>query len=248
MCIQLLLPLVVLIAATGVLAAPAPTPVPTPVPTTTKAYVERRGTETTEDYEPHITIDVPQISIKPYTHEPFSLSLDLPSNTCTPTITPDANGWVPATECNALYNYYPSFGVAIAFSVLFGVLMVPHFIQATVYKAGFVWFIVMSAAWECVGFVVRTLSTREQQDNTLATITQLFILLSPLCMLSHLFSSSLKQLLISGRGQCIRLHGSGSDDPLLRPGSSNRHLQTLHARHDLCRPGPGILCHPIDRR
>ncbi|KAH1442409.1 hypothetical protein KXW28_001763 [Aspergillus fumigatus] len=180
MCIQLLLPLVVLIAATGVLAAPAPTPVPTPVPTTTKAYVERRGTETTEDYEPHITIDVPQISIKPYTHEPFSLSLDLPSNTCTPTITPDANGWVPATECNALYNYYPSFGVAIAFSVLFGVLMVPHFIQATVYKAGFVWFIVMSAAWECVGFVVRTLSTREQQDNTLATITQLFILLSPL--------------------------------------------------------------------
>lgn len=115
MCIQLLLPLVVLIAATGVLAAPAPTPVPTPVPTTTKAYVERRGTETTEDYEPHITIDVPQISIKPYTHEPFSLSLDLPSNTCTPTITPDANGWVPATECNTLYNYYPSLALQSPF-------------------------------------------------------------------------------------------------------------------------------------
>ncbi|GFF30199.1 hypothetical protein IFM58399_02507 [Aspergillus lentulus] len=169
--IQLLLHLVLLISAIGVLAVPAPTP----APTTTEAYVERRGTETTLDYDPHITIEVPKITI-----EPFSLSLDLPSDTCTPTITPDANGWVPATECNALYSYYPSFGAAIAFSVLFGVLMVTHFVQATVYKAGFVWVILMSAVWECVGFVVRTLSTRDQQDSTLATITQLFILLSPL--------------------------------------------------------------------
>ncbi|KAF4153602.1 hypothetical protein CNMCM6069_000617 [Aspergillus lentulus] len=169
--IQLLLHLVLLISAIGVLAVPAPTP----APTTTEAYVERRGTETTIDYDPHITIEVPKITI-----EPFSLSLDLPSDTCTPTITPDANGWVPATECNALYSYYPSFGAAIAFSVLFGVLMVTHFVQATVYKAGFVWVILMSAVWECVGFVVRTLSTRDQQDSTLATITQLFILLSPL--------------------------------------------------------------------
>ncbi|RHZ52984.1 RTA1 domain-containing protein [Aspergillus thermomutatus] len=173
---QLSLLLLLLIYAIGVLAVPAPTPAPTPGPTTTDiARVQRRATETTNDYDPHITIDVPKISIKP-----FSLSLDLPSNTCTPTVTPDANGWVPATECNALYQYYPSFGAAIAFSVLFGVLMITHFVQATVYKAGFVWVILMSATWECVGFVTRTLSTRNQQDSTLATITQLFILLSPL--------------------------------------------------------------------
>jgi hypothetical protein len=178
--LQLSLLYLLLISAIGVLAVPAPTPAPTPAPisaptlaptTTDVAGLQRRAPD---DYDPHITIDIPTI-------KPFSLSLDLPSNTCTPTVTPDANGYVPPSECNALYQYYPSFGAALAFSVLFGILMVTHFVQATVHKAGFVWVILMSAAWECIGFVTRTLSTRNQQDTTLATITQLFILLSPLC-------------------------------------------------------------------
>ncbi|GFF54145.1 protein RTA1 [Aspergillus udagawae] len=177
--LQLSLLYLLLISAIGVLAVPAPTPAPTPAPisaptlaptTTGVAGLQRRAPD---DYDPHITIDIPTI-------KPFSLSLDLPSNTCTPTVTPDANGYVPPSECNALYQYYPSFGAALAFSVLFGILMITHFVQATVHKAGFVWVILMSAAWECIGFLTRTLSTRNQQDTTLATITQLFILLSPL--------------------------------------------------------------------
>ncbi|EFQ97005.1 hypothetical protein MGYG_00048 [Nannizzia gypsea CBS 118893] len=163
-----------------------PTPVRTAIPedtvrrvaietptaiTTALASVEQRG------------VSIPPVSIAPISIPPVSipsLSLDLPKNTCTPTIAPDKNGWVPASECNALYLYYPSFGAAIAFSVLFGVVMIAHFIQATFYKAGFVWVVLMGATWECAGFVVRSIGTRDQQSSGIATTAQLFILLSPL--------------------------------------------------------------------
>ncbi|KAL4968155.1 RTA1 domain-containing protein [Aspergillus stella-maris] len=100
--------------------------------------------------------------------------------TCTPTISPDANGYVPPTECNAMYSYYPSFGAAIAFSTLFGILVITHFAQAISHKASFAWVILMSAIWEFGGFVTRTLSTRHQQSESLATVSQILILLAPL--------------------------------------------------------------------
>jgi hypothetical protein len=111
----------------------------------------------------------------------LTLSLNLLSNTCPPTVAPDKDGWVPVSQCNALYLYYPSFNTAIAFAVLFGLLMMAHFVQATIYKADFAWVVLMGVAWECVGYTTRALSTRSQQDNTIATVTQIFILLAPLC-------------------------------------------------------------------
>lgn len=59
--------------------------------------------------------------------------------------------------------------------------MMAHFVQATIYKADFAWVVLMGVAWECVGYTTRALSTRNQQDNTIATVTQIFILLAPLC-------------------------------------------------------------------
>ena len=73
-----------------------------------------------------------KISIKPFTLA--SVHLDLPSNTCHPTIAPDKNGFVPPTECNALYRFYPSFAAAVIFSLLFGVVTVAHFAQAAAYR------------------------------------------------------------------------------------------------------------------
>lgn len=110
-----------------------------------------------------------------------TLDLNLPSNTCTPTVAPDKNGWVPASECDALYLYYPSFKAAIAATVVFGLIMMAHFVQATMYKSAFVWVALMGVSWETVGYGVRALSTRDQQDNTIVTVTQMFILLAPLC-------------------------------------------------------------------
>lgn len=34
-------------------------------------------------------------------------------------ITPDKNGYVPEWACNANYNYYPSFGAALFFTIIF---------------------------------------------------------------------------------------------------------------------------------
>ncbi|KAH8697919.1 RTA1 domain-containing protein [Talaromyces proteolyticus] len=119
-----------------------------------------------DDFDPHVSIP--------------PLTLNLPSNTCFPTIAPDKNGYVPPTECNALYEYYPSFQAAVAFTVVFGALLMVHLAQAIALKTKFVWVIIMGLAWEFVAFLTRSLSTKHQQDSTIALITQLFILLAPL--------------------------------------------------------------------
>ncbi|KAL6232011.1 RTA1 like protein-domain-containing protein [Aspergillus navahoensis] len=137
--------LLLLVSAIAVLAIPAPTP----APTASAKSIETR------DFE--VSLDLPTISIKSFTLS--SIDLNLPSNTCTPPVIPDANGYVLPDQCNALFEYYPSFAAAVAFSILFGALTTAHFVQATVYKSGFVW---------------------HQQDTTILTITQLFILLSPI--------------------------------------------------------------------
>ncbi|OQD64575.1 hypothetical protein PENPOL_c007G01064 [Penicillium polonicum] len=110
----------------------------------------------------------------------LTLSLDLPSDTCTPTIKPDKYGWVPASECDALYLYYPSFGAAIAAAAIFGILFMAHFVQATMYKAGFAWVVLMGVSWETVAYGVRAFSTHNQQDDTVVTVAQMFVLLAPL--------------------------------------------------------------------
>ncbi|KAL4902741.1 RTA1 like protein-domain-containing protein [Aspergillus multicolor] len=173
-----------LISAAAVLAVPAPAPAPAPTPAPTAPPLATIAAR--DDYAPDLTLDLPTISIKPFTlsldlpSSTFSLSLDLPTNTCTPTVTPDSNGYVPPGNCNALYSYYPSFAAAVAFSVLFGVLLIAHFVQATIYKATFVWVVLLGAAWECTGYVSRAVSTKNQQDTTVLTVTQMFILTAPI--------------------------------------------------------------------
>jgi hypothetical protein len=54
--------------------------------------------------------------------------------TCIQTITPDKNGYLPPGTCNALWDYYPSFVTAVAFSVLFGALTTIHIGQAVKYR------------------------------------------------------------------------------------------------------------------
>ncbi|OQE39246.1 hypothetical protein PENCOP_c007G07880 [Penicillium coprophilum] len=147
-------------------AAPQPGVVPrdaTPTTATNPGTTATTATTTTDDFEFHLT-----------------LSLDLPTDTCTPTISPDKNGWVPPSECNALYLYYPSFGAAVAAAVIFALLTMAHFVQATMYAAGFAWVILMGVSWETVAYAVRAFSTRNQQNETVATVAQMFVLLAPL--------------------------------------------------------------------
>lgn len=81
-----------------------------------------------------------------------------------------------------MYNYYPSFNAAVAFTVIFGLLLLAHTVQMFAYKTGFVWVIIMGIAWEFGGYLTRAFSTKNQQSEGLATVTQILILLAPLCM------------------------------------------------------------------
>lgn len=153
--------------ATSTAITPIRTPTPTAIPTN---HLARRDSSTS--------------TTSTRTEFSLSLSLDLPTDTCTPTIAPDKNGYVPPTECNALYNYYPSFSTAVAFTVIFGMLLLAHSVQMFMYKTGFVWVIIMGVAWEFAGYLTRAFSTRDQQSTGMATVTQILILLAPLCMSS----------------------------------------------------------------
>ncbi len=53
--------------------------------------------------------------------------------TCTMTITPDKNGYVPPGTCIAMYDDYPNFNAAMAFTVLFSILTVIRITQAAIY-------------------------------------------------------------------------------------------------------------------
>jgi hypothetical protein len=110
-----------------------------------------------------------------------SLRERLPKPTCTQTITPDKNGYVPPGTCNSNYLYYPSYTAAVALAVVFGFIAFLHTTQAVLYKKSSCWVVIMGALWEFVGYVTRSASTKNQQSTGLVFVSQILILLSPVC-------------------------------------------------------------------
>ncbi|RYO40838.1 hypothetical protein AA0111_g1145 [Alternaria arborescens] len=107
-----------------------------------------------------------------------------PSSTATTpectTAIPGPYGYVPPSSCNALYLYNPSFTAAVAFAVLFGLLTIVHIFLAILHRKSFCWVIIMGAIWELASFILRTLGTRDQQNEAYATASTLLFLLAPL--------------------------------------------------------------------
>ncbi|KAL7906628.1 hypothetical protein GGI35DRAFT_471137 [Trichoderma velutinum] len=66
------------------------------------------------------------------TIHPQTIAIAIP--TCHQTITPDHNGYVPPGTCGAIWTYYPAFKAAVAFAVVFALLLGVHLLQAIVYK------------------------------------------------------------------------------------------------------------------
>jgi hypothetical protein len=62
-----------------------------------------------------------------------TITLAIP--TCIQTIVPDKNGYVPPGTCGSQFAYYPSFGAATAFTIIFGVLTGVHIFLAAKWKA-----------------------------------------------------------------------------------------------------------------
>jgi hypothetical protein len=98
---------------------------------------------------------------------------------CTTAI-PGSYGYVPPSSCNALYLYNPSFTAAVTFAVLFGLLTIVHIFLAILHRKSFCWVIIMGAIWELASFILRTLGTRDQQNEAYATASTLLFLLAPL--------------------------------------------------------------------
>ena len=165
-------------------ASPTPTSVAilaraaiTSPPTADAAFIRRD-----DPYAPSIPpLNLPSIAAPSIP----SLSLNLPVETCTPGFpsyaTPGLDGYVPAGSCNALWVYFPNFAAATAFAVLFGVLLVAHLGQATQYKNGFCWVIIMAAIWETGAYAFRALGSKNQQSAGIATVAQILVLAAPIC-------------------------------------------------------------------
>ncbi|KAI9889893.1 MAG: hypothetical protein M1814_004728 [Vezdaea aestivalis] len=87
---------------------------------------------------------------------------------------------LPVNDPDALWPYCPSLVLAIIFAILFGFSTVIHIYQAVHYRKTFCWVIGMGALWETLAFVFRSLSTRDQTNDSLYRAQFLLILVAPL--------------------------------------------------------------------
>jgi hypothetical protein len=86
----------------------------------------------------------------------------------------------PPSNPKAQWLYCPSYAGAITFSALFGLTTLAHLVQAFYHRKPFTWVLIMGAAWEVIGYVTRTLSVRDQLNETFSTLQLVFIVLAPL--------------------------------------------------------------------
>ena len=93
----------------------------------------------------------------------------------------------PASDPTANWSYCPSFAAAILFAVLFGLLVFAHGVQAFQYRKPFAIVIVMGTAWECVGYIFRSLSVTSQLNSTFYTVQFLLIILAPLWVNAYIY-------------------------------------------------------------
>jgi hypothetical protein len=93
----------------------------------------------------------------------------MPSIKCYDPNDPDSN-----------WSYCPSFGAAIAASVLFAIPTIAHIIQGIHVRKPYTLVLIMGSLWETAGYTARILAVRSQKSSGLATTQQLLILLAPL--------------------------------------------------------------------
>lgn len=126
----------------------------------------------------------------------------------------------PVSDPNSNWDYCPSFGAAILFCVLFGITTAIHITQTTLYKKPFALIVCMGAAWECGGYIFRTLSVVHQLNSTFALVQLLLILLAPLWINAFVY-------MVLGRA----IHFFLDDDRVLRIRA--RHITLMFVLFDI---------------
>lgn len=123
-------------------------------------------------------ITIPGFTNEHATKHDETITIAIP--TCSQTIIPDKNGYLPPGTCGAKYKYYPSFNAALVTAILFGILTAGHIALAVMYRTSFCWVVIMGTLWEALGFALRTASTKQQQNSGLVLVSQILVLLVPL--------------------------------------------------------------------
>jgi len=78
------------------------------------------------------------------------------------------------------FDYCPSFGAAVALSVLFGLVSIAHVFLAAKHRKPFCWVVIMSALWQTAGYSIRSFNITRQAESGVYTAQFLLILLAPL--------------------------------------------------------------------
>ena len=86
----------------------------------------------------------------------------------------------PISDPDTLWNYCPSYAGAIAFTVFFALATTAHITQAFIFRKPFALVLIMAGIWETLGYTMRILSVRDQNNSAFFTAQQLLIILAPL--------------------------------------------------------------------
>ncbi|TQB73133.1 hypothetical protein MPDQ_006050 [Monascus purpureus] len=109
------------------------------------------------------------------------------TETCIPNMKPGKDGYLPPYSCDALQNYVLSFGAAVLFTVLFGLITGVHIVQAFIYKKRFCWVIIMASIWELAALILRVFLSKHQNNENYYTSNFLLMLLAPLWINAFLY-------------------------------------------------------------
>ena len=148
-------------------AAPAPVPTRTHIPLLS--------------FNNRVPVSIAPVSIKSVSVSALSINtVSISTSNCIEIITTKKDHYVRAGECGVLWSYSVNFSAAVFFSVAFGTVIIAHIIQAVMGKTSFCWVIIMAAIWEFTSYATRAAGAKRQQISSLATISQLFVLLAPI--------------------------------------------------------------------
>ena len=115
---------------------------------------------------------------------------------------------------NSYWSFCPSIGPAYLFTVLFGITMIAHFIQAILYKKPYCWVIVVSALLQTAAYIGRILSIRSPGDfGEYATWFVLILVSSAFLNISDcLYAYCSESIDCPTIHECIYVYGHGKDD------------------------------------
>ncbi|KAK2732942.1 hypothetical protein FQN57_002427 [Myotisia sp. PD_48] len=88
---------------------------------------------------------------------------------------------------NVAWSYCPSFGAAIVFAVLFGVVSIVHLVQAVAYKKRFSWVIIVAGFWEVTAFSLRAAGAKDLFQKGVAIPSFILIALAPLWINAYVY-------------------------------------------------------------